>query len=105
LLGVGRLRERRVLLPGVTTLTQLVGSVREAANQRLWDTLYGTLSTGQRAVVDFLLTVPPGTRLSELDRCRGINSPEPPFDRQVDCSAREPVLRILRGRHGTVCLH
>ncbi|MFF4648283.1 Tn3 family transposase [Streptomyces sp. NPDC001389] len=64
------LRERRVLLPGVTTLTRLVASVREAANQRLWDTLYGLLNAGQRAVLDSLLTVPPSERISELDRLR-----------------------------------
>ncbi|OWA24312.1 Tn3 family transposase [Streptomyces sp. CS057] len=68
--AVGQLRERRVLLPGVTTLTRLVASVREAANQRLWDTLYGMLSIGQRAVLDSLLTVPSGARVSELDRLR-----------------------------------
>lgn len=28
---------------------------REAANERLWDTLYGPLNTGQRAVLDSLL--------------------------------------------------
>jgi hypothetical protein len=43
------LRERRVLLPGASRLSRLVGNVREAANQRLWDMLYGLLNTGQRA--------------------------------------------------------
>lgn len=68
--AVGWLRERRVLLPGVTTLARLVASVREAANQRLWDTLCGLLSIGQRAVPDSLLTVPPGAWVSEPDRLR-----------------------------------
>ncbi|MEE1767051.1 DUF4158 domain-containing protein [Streptomyces sp. JV185] len=68
--AVGWLRERRVLLPGVTTLARLVASVREAANQRLWETLHGLLSPGQRAVLDDLLAVPAGERVSELDRLR-----------------------------------
>lgn len=60
-----------MLLPGVTTLTRLVASVREAANQRLWDTLYGLLNTGQRAVLDSLLMVPPGERVSGWTGCAG----------------------------------
>ncbi|WP_308408359.1 DUF4158 domain-containing protein [Streptomyces neyagawaensis] len=68
--AAGWLREERVLLPGVSRLARLVGTVREAANQRLWDTLFGLLNTGQRAVLDSLLTVPPGERVSELDRLR-----------------------------------
>lgn len=68
--SVGWLRERRVLLPGVTTLTRPVASVRESANQRLWDSLYGLLDPGQRAMLDALLVVPDGARVSELDRLR-----------------------------------
>ncbi|GAA4973893.1 Tn3-like element Tn3 family transposase [Yinghuangia aomiensis] len=68
--AAGWLRERRVLLPGASRLARLVGTVREAANQRLWDTLCGMLTTGQRGVLDALLTVPPGARVSELDRLR-----------------------------------
>lgn len=59
-----------MLLPGASRLSRLVGNVREAANQRLWDTLYGLLNTGQRAVLDSLLRVPAGARVSELDRLR-----------------------------------
>lgn len=55
---------------GASRLARLAGSVREAANQRLWDTLYGMLGVGQQAVLDSLLTVPPGERVSELDRLR-----------------------------------
>lgn len=33
-----------MLLPGASRLARLVGSVRKAANQRLWDTLYGLLT-------------------------------------------------------------
>lgn len=51
-------------------MARLVASVREAANQRLWGTLSGLLSVGQRAVLDSLLMVPPGARISELDRLR-----------------------------------
>ncbi|WP_432167823.1 Tn3 family transposase, partial [Streptomyces sp. bgisy031] len=61
--AVGWLRERRVLLPGVTTLVRLVASVRTEANERLWETLYGLLSTGQQAVLDSLLEVLVGTKL------------------------------------------
>jgi hypothetical protein len=68
--AAGWLRERRVLLPGASRLSRLVGNVREAANQRLWDTLYELLNTGQRAALDSLLTVPAGARVSELDRLR-----------------------------------
>lgn len=41
-----------MLLPGVSRLARLVGTVRDAANQRLWDTLCGLLNVGQRAVLD-----------------------------------------------------
>ncbi|WTK59023.1 DUF4158 domain-containing protein [Streptomyces anulatus] len=68
--AAGWLREGRVLLPGASRLARLVGTVWKGANQRLWNTLYKLLNTGQRAVLNSLLTVPPGERVSELDRLR-----------------------------------
>ncbi|MEU3170240.1 DUF4158 domain-containing protein [Streptosporangium sp. NPDC006930] len=68
--AVGWLRERQVLLPGMTTLTKLVGHVREEATQRLWESLCELLSTEQRRMLDLLLEVPDGARISELERLR-----------------------------------
>ncbi|MGW3473635.1 Tn3 family transposase [Saccharopolyspora sp. NPDC000995] len=68
--AVGWLRERRVLLPGVTTLVRLVASRREAANQRLWETLHRLLDDEQRSTLDELLEVPDGQRSSQLDKLR-----------------------------------
>ncbi|MGH8301902.1 MAG: DUF4158 domain-containing protein, partial [Steroidobacteraceae bacterium] len=64
------LREHRVLLPGVSTLARLVARVREAANQRLLDTLVELLTPQQRRLLDLLLVVPEGARGSDLDRLR-----------------------------------
>ncbi|MFF4779182.1 hypothetical protein ACFY05_40830 [Microtetraspora fusca] len=44
--------------------------MREAATQRLWETLYALLNAGQRMVLDALLEVPSGARASELERLR-----------------------------------
>jgi hypothetical protein len=68
--AVGWLRERDVLLPGVSRLARLVARERSAATQRLWDTLYAALSAGQRAALDALLVVPPGAKVSDLEQWR-----------------------------------
>jgi hypothetical protein len=67
---VGWLRERKVLLPGVTTLARLVARVRDDTTKRLWGVLEGLLTIGQRYVLDQLLEVPPGSRVSDLERWR-----------------------------------
>ncbi|MFD1938714.1 tyrosine-type recombinase/integrase [Nonomuraea mangrovi] len=59
-------RERDVLLPGVTTLAR----VRDETTRRLWGVLEGLLTVGQRYVLDQLLEVPPGSRISDLERWR-----------------------------------
>ncbi|MEV6869049.1 DUF4158 domain-containing protein, partial [Streptosporangium subroseum] len=68
--GVGWLRERKVLLPGVTTLARLVAKIRDDTTRRLWGVLEGLLSRGQRYVLDQLLEVAPGSRTSDLERWR-----------------------------------
>jgi TnpA family transposase/tellurite resistance protein len=68
--GMAWLRERKVLLPGVTTLARLVARVRDDTTKRLWGVLEGLLTTGQRYVLDQLLEVPPGSRVSDLERWR-----------------------------------
>lgn len=73
----GWLRERRVLLPGASRPARLVGSIREAANDRLWGTLHGLLSTGRRAVLDSLLTVPPGGGCRSWTGCAGVRYGSP----------------------------
>jgi len=64
------LRERDVLLPGVTVLARLVARVREEAYQRLWDTLHGMLTSEQRRLLDSLAVVSEGERFSPLERWR-----------------------------------
>ncbi len=68
--AVGWLRERRVLLPGVSTLARLVASERDAATRRVWETLSGLLTTDQARTLDGLLQVPEGARSSVLEELR-----------------------------------
>ena len=58
--AVGWLRERRGLLPGVTTLARLVARVRDEAMQRLWDVLASMLTAEQARLAELLLEVPEG---------------------------------------------
>jgi uncharacterized protein DUF4158 len=64
------LRERKVLLPGVTTLARLVARVRDDTTHRLWRVLESLLTPAQRRMLDRLLEVPPGLRVSDLERWR-----------------------------------
>src|SRR5258708_6618913 len=68
--GLSWLRERKVLLPGVTTLARLVARVRDDAARRLWDDLAALPSPAQRRALDRLIEVPPGSRVSDLERWR-----------------------------------
>jgi hypothetical protein len=80
--AVAWLLDRRVLLPGVTTLARLVAQVRDTATQRLWDTLYELLTASQRAVLERLLEVPDGARFSDLERWR--KGPAQPSGRNLE---------------------
>jgi predicted nucleic acid-binding protein len=53
-------------LPGVTTLSRLVASVRERTATRLWRRLAALPSAEQQAQLDALLEIPQSTRYSRL---------------------------------------
>ena len=62
--------KERVLLPGITVLTRLVGEVRRQENTRLYRMLAERTGTELGAVLAGLLQVPEGRRVSELERLR-----------------------------------
>ena len=88
---VAWLRERRVLLPGVTTLTELVAEVRKAADDRLHETLAGSVTAGQARALETVLEVAPGRRRSQLDLWRrGVRTPSGRGTRALGaCAARQ----------------
>ena len=69
--AVAWLRQRQVLLPGVTTLVELVAQVRRAAEDRLHETLAGPVTAGQAHALESVLQVAPGRRRSP--GCRNID--------------------------------
>ncbi|GAA2701758.1 DUF4158 domain-containing protein [Nonomuraea recticatena] len=62
--------KERILLPGITVLTRLVGEARKAENDRLQALLSGQLSAQMRAALAGLLRMGEGRRFSELERLR-----------------------------------
>jgi hypothetical protein len=68
--GLAWLRERSILLPGVTMLARLVASVRDETTRQLLEELAALPDPVQRRALDRLLDVPHGSRLSDLERWR-----------------------------------
>jgi len=68
--SVAWLRQQRVLLPGVSTLAEVVASVRRAAQQRLYIMLAGAVSAEQALELERILQVSEGRRRSQLDLWR-----------------------------------
>ncbi len=90
--GVAWLRKRKVLLPGVSTLARLVARIREEQTRRLWAVLDGLLPAGQRYVLDQLLEISPGSRVSDLERWR--KGPPPRGSGPVIIKALDQVAEI-----------
>jgi TnpA family transposase len=68
--AVAWLRERRVLLPGITTLVELVAQVRTASDDRFYAVLASAVTDEQARELQDVLQVPPGQRRSRLDQWR-----------------------------------
>lgn len=62
--------ERKVLLPGASTLTRLIARVRERATRRLWQRLAALPTLEQRTALQALFHVADERRGSVLDRLR-----------------------------------
>ena len=69
-LATARLIEAKVLLPGASVLARLIAAARDQATERLYETLAGALTAGQRKRLRALLDVIPGELLSGLERLR-----------------------------------
>lgn len=60
----------KVLLPGASVLERFVARVRRRVEERLWRLLGQGITAEQKVQLDQLLTVPPGSRTSQLDQLR-----------------------------------
>jgi Domain of unknown function (DUF4158) len=69
-LATAWLLEKKVLLPGVTTLTRLVSTIRERVAERLWQRLSAAVSPEQRTDLEGLLARAGVSRITNLERLR-----------------------------------
>ncbi len=61
---------RKVLLPGMSTLTVLIAKVRDRVSKRLWNRLTLLVNDDQKKQLEDLLLVPEGKRYSKLDELK-----------------------------------
>ncbi len=64
------LLQNKILLPAASTLTRLIGEVRERASRRLWLRLALLPDSWQKTQLDGLLEIPEGQRISVLEEMR-----------------------------------
>ena len=69
-LATARLIERKVLLPGVTTLVRLIARIRDRVSTRFWRVLASLPTSEQCENFESLLVIPDNYRQSPLDRLR-----------------------------------
>ncbi|MEU4232856.1 Tn3 family transposase [Nonomuraea sp. NPDC026600] len=69
-LATHRLVEAKILLPGVTTLERLIAALRERVASRQYALLAAAPSPNQAVVLENLVKVEDGRRVSRLDRLR-----------------------------------
>lgn len=69
-LATAWLLDKKVLLPGVTTLTRLIASIRERVAERLWQRISTTITPEQRAQLEGLLARAGASRITHLERLR-----------------------------------
>jgi hypothetical protein len=69
-LATAWLLDKKVLLPGVTTLTRLISSVRERVAERLWQRLSAVVTPEQRTDLEGLLARAGASRITHLERLR-----------------------------------
>jgi TnpA family transposase len=78
--------QRKVLLPGVTTLTRLISEIRERIETRLWEKLSSMPSPDQIVKLEALLRIMDGKRFSLFDHYRKgpVTISGPAFNKAVD---------------------
>jgi TnpA family transposase len=69
-LATAWLLDKKVLLPGVTTLTRLISSVRERVAERIWQRLSSVVTPEQRTDLEGLLARAGTSRITNLERLR-----------------------------------